>query len=186
MLWATHLVEEAERADRVVILHRGRVVESAPPAALMQKAGKSDAVGCVSRPDREQGAGRQAFRGKGDVMSRFGGSRLAVATPGAGHRRRRGERHRPHLRQQREEQHRDRARRQELCAGRDHPHRQAAARHQAQSRSDAALCGLRRRQPDRRDRRGQACGGRFDPRHRRARGVRHRPGRPATVRQQRG
>jgi ABC-2 type transport system ATP-binding protein len=40
VLWATHLVEEAERADRVVILHRGRVVESAPPAAIMQKAGR--------------------------------------------------------------------------------------------------------------------------------------------------
>jgi ABC-2 type transport system ATP-binding protein len=40
VLWATHLVEEAERADRVVILHRGRVVESAAPAALMKKAGK--------------------------------------------------------------------------------------------------------------------------------------------------
>jgi ABC-2 type transport system ATP-binding protein len=41
ILWATHLVEEAERADRVVILHRGRVVESAPPADLMRKAGRS-------------------------------------------------------------------------------------------------------------------------------------------------
>jgi len=41
VLWATHLVEEAERADRVVILHRGRVVESAAPAVLMRKAGKS-------------------------------------------------------------------------------------------------------------------------------------------------
>ena len=40
VLWATHLVEEAEGADRVVILHRGQVVESAPPAAIMQKAGK--------------------------------------------------------------------------------------------------------------------------------------------------
>jgi ABC-2 type transport system ATP-binding protein len=41
VLWATHLVEEAEKADRVVILHRGRVIESAPPAALMQRAGKA-------------------------------------------------------------------------------------------------------------------------------------------------
>jgi len=55
VLWATHLVEEAERADRVVILHRGRVVESAPPADLMRKAGKttlSDAfLGLLSAPD---------------------------------------------------------------------------------------------------------------------------------------
>jgi len=41
VLWATHLVEEAERADRVVILHRGRVVDSASPAALMRQAGKA-------------------------------------------------------------------------------------------------------------------------------------------------
>ena len=40
VLWATHLVEEAERADRVVILHRGRVVDSAPPEALVRKSGK--------------------------------------------------------------------------------------------------------------------------------------------------
>jgi ABC-2 type transport system ATP-binding protein len=41
VLWATHLVEEAERADRVVVLHRGRVVESASPAVLMHQAGKT-------------------------------------------------------------------------------------------------------------------------------------------------
>jgi ABC-2 type transport system ATP-binding protein len=41
VLWATHLVEEAERADRVVILHRGRVVDSAAPAVLMRQAGKA-------------------------------------------------------------------------------------------------------------------------------------------------
>jgi ABC-2 type transport system ATP-binding protein len=39
VLWATHLVEEAEHADRVVILHRGRVIESATPADLRQRAG---------------------------------------------------------------------------------------------------------------------------------------------------
>lgn len=41
VLWATHLIEEAESADRVVILHRGRVIESASPAALMRQAGKA-------------------------------------------------------------------------------------------------------------------------------------------------
>jgi ABC-2 type transport system ATP-binding protein len=40
VLWATHLVEEAERADRVVILHRGRVIESAPPADIMRATSK--------------------------------------------------------------------------------------------------------------------------------------------------
>ncbi len=41
VLWATHLVGEAENADRVVILHRGHMIECAPPAAIVQKAGKS-------------------------------------------------------------------------------------------------------------------------------------------------
>jgi ABC-2 type transport system ATP-binding protein len=39
VLWATHLVEEAERADRIVILDRGRVIESATPAELRQRTG---------------------------------------------------------------------------------------------------------------------------------------------------
>ncbi|NNG05898.1 MAG: ATP-binding cassette domain-containing protein [Inquilinus sp.] len=36
VLWATHLVDEAERADRVVILDRGRVLRSGTPAALVE------------------------------------------------------------------------------------------------------------------------------------------------------
>ena len=63
VLWATHLVEEAERADRVVILHRGRVVESAPPAAIMQKAGRptlSDAfLGLIETQGHGRGGPRQ-------------------------------------------------------------------------------------------------------------------------------
>ena len=38
VLWATHLVEEAERADRVVILHRGRVIENATPTDVRRRA----------------------------------------------------------------------------------------------------------------------------------------------------
>jgi ABC-2 type transport system ATP-binding protein len=34
VLWATHLVDEAESADRVVILHQGRVLEEGTPDAL--------------------------------------------------------------------------------------------------------------------------------------------------------
>lgn len=60
VLWATHLVEEAEGADRVMILHRGRVVESAPPAAILQKAGKpslSDAFLSLIEPRMPPAAG---------------------------------------------------------------------------------------------------------------------------------
>ncbi|MEZ5660340.1 MAG: ATP-binding cassette domain-containing protein [Burkholderiaceae bacterium] len=31
VLWATHLVEEAERADRVIIMHRGLKLTEGPP-----------------------------------------------------------------------------------------------------------------------------------------------------------
>ena len=36
VLWATHLVDEAEQADRVVILDRGRVVRSGAPEDLVR------------------------------------------------------------------------------------------------------------------------------------------------------
>ena len=39
VLWATHLVDEVERADRVVILHRGRVVDVGSPADIVARAG---------------------------------------------------------------------------------------------------------------------------------------------------
>jgi ABC-2 type transport system ATP-binding protein len=39
VLWATHLVDEAERADRVVVLHRGEVLWDGVPAALCAAQG---------------------------------------------------------------------------------------------------------------------------------------------------
>lgn len=39
VLWATHLVDEAERADRVLVLHQGRVLAHGTPAALQLEAG---------------------------------------------------------------------------------------------------------------------------------------------------
>ena len=38
VLWATHLCEEVAGADRIVVLHRGKVLADAAPAALMQQA----------------------------------------------------------------------------------------------------------------------------------------------------
>ena len=38
VLWATHLVDEVERADRVVILHRGRVLEAGAPDEIIARA----------------------------------------------------------------------------------------------------------------------------------------------------
>ncbi|MCK9985207.1 MAG: ABC-2 type transport system ATP-binding protein [Azoarcus sp.] len=39
VLWATHLVDEAEAADRVVVLHRGQILAEGRPQALADQAG---------------------------------------------------------------------------------------------------------------------------------------------------
>jgi len=39
VLWATHLVEEAEAADRVLVLHHGRLLADGPPAEVARKLG---------------------------------------------------------------------------------------------------------------------------------------------------
>jgi ABC-2 type transport system ATP-binding protein len=41
VLWATHLVEEAEDADRVLVLHRGRLLADAAPADVTRALGGS-------------------------------------------------------------------------------------------------------------------------------------------------
>jgi ABC-2 type transport system ATP-binding protein len=41
VLWATHLVDEAEGADRVLVLHRGRLVAEGTPTELIRKTGQS-------------------------------------------------------------------------------------------------------------------------------------------------
>ena len=42
VLWATHLVDEVERAERLVILHRGRVLDSGTPGEIVTRAEASD------------------------------------------------------------------------------------------------------------------------------------------------
>ena len=41
VLWATHLCEEASEADRVIVLHRGKVLADATPAQLIGGSGAS-------------------------------------------------------------------------------------------------------------------------------------------------
>ena len=43
VLWTTHLVDEVEEADRVVVLHRGRVLFQGPPAEL-RREGEADTI----------------------------------------------------------------------------------------------------------------------------------------------
>ena len=42
VLWATHLVDEVERADRLVILHRGRILETGLPGDIVARNGAPD------------------------------------------------------------------------------------------------------------------------------------------------
>ena len=42
VLWATHLVDEAERAQRVLVLHRGKLLCDCTPAALMDQSGEAN------------------------------------------------------------------------------------------------------------------------------------------------
>ena len=41
VLWATHLCEEVADADRVVVMHRGKVLSDSSPADLMASTGKA-------------------------------------------------------------------------------------------------------------------------------------------------
>ncbi len=39
MLWATHLCDEVADADRVIVLHRGKVLADTTPTELVASAG---------------------------------------------------------------------------------------------------------------------------------------------------
>jgi ABC-2 type transport system ATP-binding protein len=39
VLWATHLCDEVTDADRVIVLHRGKVLADTTPSGLMASAG---------------------------------------------------------------------------------------------------------------------------------------------------
>jgi ABC-2 type transport system ATP-binding protein len=41
VLWATHLTDEAERADRILVLHRGRVLSDGTAGELLAKTGRA-------------------------------------------------------------------------------------------------------------------------------------------------
>lgn len=45
VLWATHLVDEVEDADRVIVLHKGRRLAAATPDVLCEQAGSTSLAG---------------------------------------------------------------------------------------------------------------------------------------------
>jgi len=56
ILWATHLVDEAEKADRVIVLHRGHVLTNGSPAELVRATGRGnlhDAFVSMTGPDEQ-------------------------------------------------------------------------------------------------------------------------------------
>lgn len=57
VLWATHLVEEAETADRVLVLHQGRLVADGTPAQVTQALGAGSLeegfIAVTHKPQRE-------------------------------------------------------------------------------------------------------------------------------------
>jgi len=57
VLWATHLVEEALTADRVLVLHQGRLLAEGAPAAVAQELGGAsleDAFIAATRAPRRE------------------------------------------------------------------------------------------------------------------------------------
>ena len=59
VLWATHLVDEVERADRVVILHRGRVLDAGAPGEIVARAG-APSIGEAFLRMTGKGSGRES------------------------------------------------------------------------------------------------------------------------------
>ena len=52
VLWATHLCDEVPDADRVIVLHRGKVLTDTTPAQLVTRAERRDHRGGVPEDDR--------------------------------------------------------------------------------------------------------------------------------------
>ena len=58
VLWATHLVDEAKTANRVVILHNGKILSDGPIDALIKEQGAKDLseafLNLTANPDEEE------------------------------------------------------------------------------------------------------------------------------------
>ena len=49
MLWATHLIDEVEAEDQVIVLHQGRILAQGDGAAICAKAKASDLRGAFTK-----------------------------------------------------------------------------------------------------------------------------------------
>ncbi|PHP66757.1 ABC transporter ATP-binding protein [Zhengella mangrovi] len=48
LLWATHLIDEVDADDHVIVLHKGAIVAEGQPAALLDKTGADDLGGAFA------------------------------------------------------------------------------------------------------------------------------------------
>jgi len=56
ILWATHLIDEAESADRIVVLHRGKVLREGTPAGLVAETGADNLAAAFMALTEPKGA----------------------------------------------------------------------------------------------------------------------------------
>jgi ABC-2 type transport system ATP-binding protein len=56
VLWATHLCDEVTEADRIVLLHRGKVLKDCTPAQLLQDTGAHTVEDAFIQSTREDAA----------------------------------------------------------------------------------------------------------------------------------
>ena len=81
VLWATHLCDEVPEADRVIVLHRGKVLADTTPAKLVAGAGTATIeeafLAMTGRGARRRRVGKGAIQ---ELYSRGAEYRSAVAT----------------------------------------------------------------------------------------------------------
>jgi ABC-2 type transport system ATP-binding protein len=56
VLWATHLIDEAESADRIVVLHKGKVLREGAPAGLIAETGAGNLAAAFMALTEPKGA----------------------------------------------------------------------------------------------------------------------------------
>lgn len=54
ILWATHLIDEAEQAKQVLILHKGKLLEQDSPEQIVQKSGEADLLAAFLKLSGQQ------------------------------------------------------------------------------------------------------------------------------------